>query len=149
RGEQVALSVTLRFGNEKTLTGQVTAAEFLGPLMTRGTDKYTRQQIQDELDRLGARLAANSGTSFVNFTVEVKKENLPKVVELLQDIMQHPTFPLIEFDIMKREARDGLQKFLTDPQMLAFRAIQRQLNPVPKGDVRYTPTVEEELALVE
>src|SRR5262249_22039355 len=80
---------------------------------------------------------------------EVKKENLAKVVELLLDIMQHPTFPAIEFDIMKREARDGLQKFLTDPQMLAFRAIQRQLNPQPKGDVRYTPTVEEELALVE
>ena len=44
----------LRFGNEQSLKGMSSAAEFLGLLLMRGTKKHTRQQIEDELDKLKA-----------------------------------------------------------------------------------------------
>ena len=62
-------------------------------MLTRGSAKHTWQQLQDELDRLGARFAVNSGTSFVAATIEVKRENLPKVLALLTEVLQKPTFP--------------------------------------------------------
>ena len=36
---------------EESLQGQATIAEFLPPLMTRGTKDLDRQQLQDELTR--------------------------------------------------------------------------------------------------
>src|SRR5262249_41535110 len=100
----------------------------------------------DEFDKLGARVSVNSGPAFVAATIEVKRENLPKVLALLTEVLQKPTFPADELDILKREMRDQLQKASTEPTMLAFRAVQRQLNPCSKEDVRYIPTLEEEIS---
>ncbi|OAI44807.1 pseudouridine synthase [Planctomycetaceae bacterium SCGC AG-212-F19] len=146
RGETVNLNLTLRFGTEKSQAGQTTAAGLIGSMLTRGSEKHTRQQLQDELDGLGARFSVNSGTSYVGVTIEVKRNNLPRVLTLLAEVLQKPTFPVAELDILKREMRDQLQKASTEPTMLAFRAVQRQLNPYPKDDIRYIPTIEEEIA---
>src|SRR5208337_1775513 len=53
RGEAVVLQLTLRYGNEKSLQGQNVACQMLGALMIRGTDQHDRQQLQDELAKLG------------------------------------------------------------------------------------------------
>jgi zinc protease len=44
RGEQVLLMLTLRYGNAESLKGQVTAADFLGPMLPRH-QSLTRQQL--------------------------------------------------------------------------------------------------------
>ena len=44
----------------------------------RGTKKHTRQQIQDELDRLKTRLRpAPAGVNTTRFGFETPRENLP------------------------------------------------------------------------
>ncbi len=145
RGEDVTARLTLRFGNEESLKGQATAAEFLGPLMVRGTKKHSRQQLEDEMDKLKARVSATSGPGLLTFTVQCKRANLPAVLTLLNEILHEPSFPAEEFDILKREERDGYEKGLTEPTALASRALQRKLNPYPADDVRYIPTLEEAL----
>jgi zinc protease len=149
RGEAVTLHLTLRFGNEESLKGHERAAQFLGPLMTRGTRKHNRQQIQDELDRLGARLMAHSSLGEVSVTIQAKRAKLPAVLELLGEILREPTFPADQFDILKRQERDSLEKGRTEPFALAFRELERRLNPYPKEDIRYVPTIEESLARLE
>jgi zinc protease len=146
RGETVVLQLTLRYGNEKSLAGQTTAANLLGTMLMRGTEKYTRQQLQDTLDKLGTRMSVGGGTAAIHVSVETKREHLPVVLELIREVLGRPTFPASEFEILKRENRDSLQKALTEPTALAFRAVQRQLNPYAKDDIRYIPTYEEEIA---
>ncbi|MBL8794105.1 MAG: insulinase family protein [Planctomycetia bacterium] len=146
RGEMVSLRLMLRYGNEKSLNGLTTAAGMLGTMMQYGTEKHTRQQLQDELDKLGARLSVQSDTAYVLCTIDVKRENFPKVVALMTEVLQHPSFPEKEFEILKRELRDQLQKAVPEPTALAFRAAQRTLNPYSKDDIRYIPTFEEAIA---
>jgi zinc protease len=146
RGEAVVLRLMLRYGNEKSLNGLTTAASLLGDMLERGTQKHTRQQFQDELNKLGARVSVSSGTSFVNVSVETKKDKLPQVAALVLEMLQQPSFPANEFEILKREHRDYLQKALTEPTALALRSLERQLNPYSKTDIRYQPTYEEEIA---
>lgn len=143
RGEAVVVDLTLRFGNEESLKGQTSAAQFLGPLMARGTRTRDRQQIQDEFDKLGARLSASSSTGQVNFSIECKRETLPKVLLVLGDILRTPTFPEKEFHVLMAQYRDSLEKSSTDPHALAMRALQRKLSPYPETDVRYVPTIDE------
>jgi zinc protease len=55
RGKTVVATMTLRFGDEKSLMNRQTAGSLAGDMLMRGTTKHTRQQIQDEFDRLKAR----------------------------------------------------------------------------------------------
>src|SRR5262249_13627013 len=59
--------------------------------------------------------------------------------------LREPTFPADEFEILKRQQRDQLEKSLVEPSALAIRAAQRKMAPYPKEDVRYTPTVQESI----
>jgi zinc protease len=143
RGGLASFELTLRFGNADSLKGQAAAAQLLGALMTRGTKKRGRQEIDDTLDRLKARITGGSSAGRVTFNVECKREAIPQVLDLLGEILREPSFPADEFDVLKRQSRAGLDQGRTEPQTLAARALERKLYPYPKDDVRYVPTVEE------
>src|SRR5262249_35122632 len=118
RGEAVMGQLTLRFGNENSLFEYTTADGFLGSLMMRGTKKHTREQIQDMLNKLEAKLSAVSGTGQLTFTWQAKRATLPGVLDLLGEILRQPAFPEKEFDILKSQNKQSLEKGLTDPQAL-------------------------------
>ncbi|HMF17583.1 MAG TPA: pitrilysin family protein, partial [Gemmataceae bacterium] len=145
RGEAVVGQLTLRFGNEKSLVDYTTADKFLGSLMMRGTKKHSRQQIEDMLNKLEAKLNASSSTGQLTFSWQAKRATLPGVLDLLGEILREPAFPGKEFDILKGQTKQSLEKGLTDPQALAMRAIMRKLAPYLKDDIRYQPTIEESL----
>jgi zinc protease len=143
RGETANITLNLRFGNEESLKGKTDAADFLGPMLLRGTKTKTRQQIKDELDKLGAQLSISSGVGQVNVRIQAKRETVPQVLAILGDVLRNPSFPEGEFDILKRESVDALEKGRTEPQVLAMTAIRRKLSPYAADDVRYVPTIPE------
>jgi len=163
RGEEANLTLTLRYGDENNLKGFETAAGFLSSLMLRGTKKLSYQEFRDELDRLGATLTAGfggggrrgggrrgggggGGLGAVSFSIQARRDTLPAVLELLRQVLREPRMPAEEFEVMKRERLATTEQMKTEPAMLAPRLLQRQLNPYPKDDVRYEPTVEESIA---
>lgn len=143
RGETVQFTATLRFGNLDSFKGTGEAADFVGPMLLRGTKTKSRQQIKDELDKLKASVGINSSTGAISITGQTKKANLPAVLALLREILREPSFPESEFEILKREELEGLEKGRTDPQTLATIALRRKVSPYPADDVRYSPTVDE------
>ena len=149
RGNTVVLKLTLRYGNEKSLSGLATVADFLPSMMTKGTKQLTRQQIRDQLDQNAASLGASGSAGEASFVIQTKRDKLPAVLELLRQILREPVFPASELDILKQGARADLEQGLTDPQQLAVRTVRRALSPYPVGDVRYYPTIEEEIKLTE
>jgi zinc protease len=149
RGNTVVLKLTLRYGTEKSLFGLGTAAEFLPSLMTKGTKLLTRQQIQDLLDQNNASLGASGGAGEASFVLQTKRDKLPTVLELLRQILREPAFPASELDILKQGQRADLEQAQTDPQQLAVRTVRRSLSPYPVGDVRYYPTIDEEIKLTD
>lgn len=147
RGETVVMTLNLRLGNEQSLKGQNAAFDFLGPMLTKGTKNKTRQQIKDEFDKLKATVSISTdgdrGLGLMTVSVQTKREHLPAVLKLLGEVLREPSFPEKEFDILKKEELDGLEKGKTEPQMLAVNALMRKMSPYPKDNVRYVPTLEE------
>ncbi len=146
RGETVSLRLTLRYGSLENLKGYESAAEFLPMLMTRGTKTLSRQQIQDTLDKNEASLAASGDVGSVTFRIETKRSKLPAVLELLREIVRDPSLPDEEFEIQRGQKLAALDERLTDPQSLAIERMRRALSPFEKSDVRYIPSVAEEIA---
>ncbi|MGH8715103.1 MAG: M16 family metallopeptidase, partial [Casimicrobiaceae bacterium] len=65
---------------------------------------------------------------------------------LLAEALQHPAFPAAELDTLKRARIAGVEQQRTDPRAIAVRTLARYDNPYPKGDDRYMPTFDEEIA---
>ena len=148
RGGKVIAQMTLRYGDEKSLMNRATAAGLAGSMLMRGTTKRTRQQIQDELDRLKARLSVNGGATQANVSIETTRENLPAVLRLTAEVLREPAFPADEFDQLKRQNLAFIEESKSEPVQIAFTALSRHLAPYPKEDVRYTRTVEENVAAI-
>jgi zinc protease len=156
RGQIVNVQLTLRYGNAQSLRGFTSAASMMGSLMLRGTKSHTRQQLQDELDKLKARVSTGGGgiramltgagdTGQLTFTIECKRESLQAVLRLVGEVLREPTFPQEEFDVLKRQSKDELEKMLTEPIYLGLTSLLHMLHPYPPEDVRYVPTVEESI----
>jgi zinc protease len=145
RNEMVHMNLILRFGNEESLKGKITALELLASLLERGTKKHTRQEISDTFDKLKATVGFSSDMGVLIVTVQTKRENLQPVLDLVQEILREPAFPEKEFELLRNETRERLEKGKTEPDQLAFRAAMRKLSPYPPDDVRYAPTIDEEL----
>ncbi|MEO6390308.1 MAG: pitrilysin family protein [Pyrinomonadaceae bacterium] len=145
RGETVFASLTLRMGNEKALMNRSTAGSLTGSMLMRGTAKHTRQQLQDEFDKLKARVSVGGGSSAASATIETTRGNLPAVMRLVAEILREPAFPATEFEQLKTEQLAAIEQQKSDPTTVAVNNYFRHLNPYPKGDVRYVPEVDENI----
>jgi zinc protease len=167
RGETVSLVLTLHYGNEDSLKGLTTAAGMLPGLMMAGTKKHDRQALREELEALGVRIFPGVGgfgggrgprgggggpggtPGQLSFTVDAKRSTLPQAIKLLGEILREPAFPETEFDTMKRRSQAMASTMKTEPQALAMNKLSRALSPYPPSDVRYVPTVEENIERME
>ena len=156
RGSEVRLMLSLHYGNETNLKGLEVAAGFLPELMLRGTKQLGYQEFRDALDNLGAVISLGGGgrrgggggggsLGDIAFSIQAKRETLPAVLQLLTQVLREPLLPQDQFDLLKRGRIAGLEQQRTEPSALGPRYLQRQLNPYPKDDVRYVPTIEESL----
>ena len=146
RGDTVSAVIRLSFGDEKSLAGQARIAQMTGQLLMRGTTKRTRQQIQDELDRLKARMFVGGGATGATINIETIAANLPAVLELANEVLRQPSFPQVELDTLRQQALAAMESQKTEPQAVTARAFQQHVNPFPKSDVRYVPSIDEEIA---
>ena len=145
RGASVQAVIRLHFGDLESLKDKDTVASLAGATLIRGTAKKNRQQIQDEIDRLKAQLNVGGDATGARVTIETDRENLPAVLRLAGEILKEAVLPETEFEQIRKQRLTSLEFGKSEPQMVAFTKIQRTLYPYPKGDVRGTPSIEDEI----
>jgi zinc protease len=145
RGASVHAAIHLRFGDVDSLKGKDTVGNMTGEILIRGTEHRNRQQIQDEIDKLKAKLSVNGDAQGTNVTIETTRENLPAVLRLAGEILKEPAFPETEFEQIRKEQITSDEFGRAEPQVVAFNKLHRTLYPFPKGDVRGTLSIDEEI----
>ncbi len=146
RGNSVVATMSLHFGDEKSLQDRTTAATMAGAMLMRGTTKHTREQIKDEFDKLKASVQIGGSVTGANVSIETTRENLPKVIALVAEVLREPAFPEKEFEEVKQARLASLEQQKTEPNAIAQLELQRHLSPYPKSDPRYVRTTEESIA---
>ena len=107
-------------------------------MLMRGTRKHTRQQLQDEFDRLKARININSWGSGIYLHVETTRENLPAVLALVAEVLREPAFDPKELEQLRAEMARGYRAAAQrSVGARLHRSSSRHLKPYPKGDIRY------------
>src|SRR5580692_2803431 len=145
RGGTVSAALVLHFSDAKSATGKVLAGQTAGSLLMRGTSKYTRQQIQDQLDKLKAQMGMSGTATRANVNISTVRASFPDALRLAAEILKDPVFPETEFEQLRRSAISSIENARTDPQGQAINALRRHVSPYPKGDPRAYATFDEEI----
>ena len=86
-------------------------SSFFGDLWGRGTVNRTAEQLNKEVDFLGATFRTSSRS--IGFMTLTKYTD--KMMEILSDVLYNPTFPEEELDKIKDQALGGLKMSRTSP----------------------------------
>ncbi len=143
RGRAVHARLTLHLGDEKSLFGQSAVAGLVGANLSMGGGGMTRQQINDEWERLRAQVNIGADDQTVSVDIETVRDNLPAVIERVGKLLRQPAFPAPGFDEVRRQWLTGIEAQRKEPQAVVANAIQRHGNPYPKGDIRHAPSFDE------
>jgi len=96
-------------------------------MLDEGTTSRSALEISDELDRLGATLSAGSNLDISSVSMSALKQNLDKSLDLFADVILNPSFPVKEFDRLKRQQLAGIQREKKTPIPMALRVFPRLL----------------------
>jgi zinc protease len=143
RGGVVSAQLELHFGDEKSLFGKATAAQMAGGLLSRGTAKHTRQQLQDEMDRLKIQVRATGSSNGANASITAARATLADALRLAAEMLREPSFPESDFEQSRQSSLARIETSRTDPQAIATEQRARYVAPYPAGDPRATMTAEE------
>ena len=149
RGGTVYVSLTFHIGSLEALRGKRTAGVFAAAMLQRGTAHHTRQQLRDAFDNLQASVNIGGGPTEVGGSIETTGPNLAATLALVGEILREPSFPAEEFELLRQERISQLQENRSDPQFIAFTNATRYLLPYEPDDVRYAPTADEAVPLLE
>ena len=149
RGETVAASLVLRLGTEEALTGRAQAGQAASQMLMRGTARRSRQEIEDEMNRLQAQISVGGGPIGVQAQVQATREYFADALRLLAEVLREPAFSAEEFALLKEEQLASMEIQKSEPQLQAGIALQRHMNPREPGHPLYTPTADEAIAAIE
>ncbi len=94
-------------------------ADFTALGLMRGTESRTFQQIFDALESVGASLSFGAGVHNTGFSGRSLIEDLPLVLDLLEDILRHPVFPAEQIERMRAQILTSLAQRAQDTAEMA------------------------------
>lgn len=110
------VSAQVKFDIPPILQGDVAGyQDLVGELLTSGTPRHTKEQIDELVDGLGARLNGSNDGLYASSL----KKNFPQVMDLLYEVVASANFPSEEFEKAKTRAMSQVQARADDPDQIA------------------------------
>ncbi len=141
RGEMVSVNLRLHWGDEKNLFGKDAIPALTNAMLMHGTSKFNRAQLSDAFDALKI-----SGGVY-QFTTT--RSNLAEALRLIAHVLKDASFPAPEFESVRRQWIVAAEAGRNDPQEMAERALEEHFNLYPKGDIRASSSLDEQIAAAE
>lgn len=122
-----SIEIVVRTGALQDPKGKAGLSNVLSDLMLRGTKKRSRDQFQDEIERLGGSLSASASHDAIYFTGEVIKENTLPFLELIEEFLTEPALGKKEFDALKKETLNSIAHIKNVNTRLGGLALRREV----------------------
>ena len=105
----------------------------LANLVTKGTQKRTATQIAEEIEALGGSLYSSARWDSTRIGVDVMSPKIGAAIDILADVVRHPTFKDEEIDRLRQQTLDDLTVELGEPGSIARYVAAR----ITFGDAPY------------
>ncbi len=121
----LAAHLLVRSGSEVDPGNLAGTASMTGSLLTKGTEKRTAPEIANAIESLGGSIESGARWDSSGATVVVMSDKADAALEILSDVVLHPTFKPEEIGRLKNQTLDGLRVALQEPGALARFATAR------------------------
>lgn len=125
----VVVNGLLRVGAVDDPADQAGLASFAADCLMRGTQRRTFQQIYEEIESIGASVDVGGGLNTAGFGAKSLAEDLPTVIDILADVIQHPAFPPAEVEKERGEILTDLEERVNDTRRMAGLTFRKLLYP--------------------
>jgi len=141
RGETVNVSISLNWGDEQSLFGKKTVSDVANGLIGRGTDKMSREQISDAMDKL----KMSGGV----FAFQTTRDNLTAALGLVAHLLRDASFPASELEQLRKQSITAAEARRSDPMGRAQELLERHFDRYPNGDWRHELSIDETIAALQ
>jgi zinc protease len=125
----VVIDGLLRVGGVDNPPHQAGLSSFTSACLMRGTERRTFQQIYEEIESIGATVDVGGGLNTSGFGAKSLAEDLPVVIDILADVLQHPTFPAADVEKERGEILTDLEERINDTRRMAGLTFRKLLYP--------------------
>jgi len=117
----VTLSITLPGGQmmDAADTSKAGLSRLVALMMNEDTKKYTAEQMQLELQKLGSTISVTSNLEGITFSVQSLKKNIDKTLLLLEERMLNPKFTEDAFSRIKKQSLELFKQIKSQPAVVA------------------------------
>ncbi|MES2799224.1 MAG: pitrilysin family protein [Bacteroidota bacterium] len=113
------VSFELYTGADPIMEGQKAGlSEFMGSMIMSGTTNRSKDQLDKEVDYIGASLSANAD----GISLSCLTKHLDKGLALMSDVLLNANFPASEFARIKKEKESGLLSAKSEAGVMANNA---------------------------
>ena len=117
----VNISIALK-GGRLVEAGDLTkagVANLFASMMNEDTKKYTSEQLNLELEKLGSNISVGNTDDAIVFNVQSLSKNLDKTLVLLQERMLNPNFTEASFNRIKKQLAENISNSKTSASTVA------------------------------
>ncbi len=125
----VALGIWVRAGSRYEPAPLAGISHFLEHTVFKGTENRSTFEIASSLESVGGHLNAFTTKEYTCYHARFLSEYLEEAVDVLSDLLLHPTFPSAEIEREKSVVLDELRDSKDVPEELAFDTFEEFLYP--------------------
>jgi zinc protease len=104
-------------------------ASFLASMLKEGTTTKTPEELEEEIDLLGASINVYSGTETMTIRVNCLSRNYEKTLALVEEILLQPRWDEEQFELIKLRMINSLKRNQASPNYLASKAFRELVYP--------------------
>jgi len=118
----VQFNIVIKGGHYLDSPEKVGVANLVTDVMMEGTQNKTPLELEEEIEKLGARIYMSTSNTSITITVNTLARNYDKTLALVEEILLEPRWDVEEFELAKTSVLNRLKRQKADPNSLARNA---------------------------
>jgi zinc protease len=123
----VSLELALKTGLLQEQKETYGVSNMLAQLLAKGTKNKTTEELENELQNLGATLNLTASYSSMSLNANTLARNLNEVAALMKEVLLEPRWDLEEFELIKQQTIDRIQRLKSNPNAIAAQQFNKLL----------------------
>ncbi|MDX8340881.1 pitrilysin family protein [Draconibacterium sp. IB214405] len=121
----VRYSIVIDGGHILAETDKAGVASFMASMLMEGTATKTPEELEEEIDLLGANINVRAGTENISVSVNSLTRNYEKTLALVEEILLEPRWDEEQFELVKLRMINNVKRNQANPNYLASVAFDK------------------------
>lgn len=100
-------------------------ANMLAVMLNEGTKNKTPEELEEEIDLLGAMIRVSAGDEDITVSVNTLARNFEKSLKIVEEMLLQPRWDSLSFELARTRILNGIRRNSIDPTYLGSMALSR------------------------